>query len=45
MMQQSPETEKIELFERTPIPRAVVKLAVPTVMSSLVMIIYNQVAA
>ncbi len=42
-MQQSPETEKIELFERTPIPRAVVKMAVPTVMSSLVMVIYNLV--
>ncbi|MCM1025464.1 MAG: MATE family efflux transporter [Roseburia sp.] len=33
--------EKTELFERTPIPRAVAKLAVPTILSSLVMVIYN----
>ncbi|MGN1167913.1 MAG: MATE family efflux transporter [Lachnospiraceae bacterium] len=32
---------KIELFERTPIPRAVMTLSVPTVISSLVMVIYN----
>ncbi len=34
-------TEKTELFEQTPIPRAVMKLAVPTVISSLVMVLYN----
>ncbi|MCD8373911.1 MAG: MATE family efflux transporter [Oscillospiraceae bacterium] len=33
--------QKSELFERTPIPRAVMKMAVPTVLSSLVMVIYN----
>ena len=35
------EDEKIELFEKMPIPRAAMKLAVPTVLSSLVMVIYN----
>lgn len=34
-------TSKTELFEQTPIPRAVMTLAVPTVISSLVMVIYN----
>ncbi len=34
-------TQKIQLFEQTPIPKAVLKLAVPTVISSLVMVIYN----
>jgi len=33
--------ERQELFERTPIPRAVMTLAVPTVLSSLVMVLYN----
>ena len=33
--------EKIQLFEKTPIPSAVAKLAVPTVLSSLVMVLYN----
>lgn len=33
--------EKIQLFERTPIPKAVASLAVPTILSSLVMVIYN----
>ncbi len=33
--------KKIQLFEQTPIPKAVLKLSVPTVISSLVMIIYN----
>ncbi len=33
--------EKHELFERTPIPKAVMTLAVPTVLSSLVMVLYN----
>lgn len=32
---------KIELFERMPIPRAVASLAIPTILSSLVMILYN----
>lgn len=33
--------KKTELFENTPIPRAVAKLTVPTIISSLVMVIYN----
>ncbi|WP_373218231.1 MATE family efflux transporter [Ruminococcus sp. 5_1_39BFAA] len=33
--------KKTELFERMPIPKAVMNLAVPTVISSLVMVIYN----
>ena len=33
--------EKAELFERMPIPRAVAKLTVPTILSSLVMVLYN----
>ena len=33
--------QKTELFERTPIPKAVMTLAVPTIISSLVMVIYN----
>lgn len=32
---------KTVLFEQTPIPKAVMQLAVPTVISSLVMVIYN----
>lgn len=35
------DTEKIKLFETTPIPKAVMTLSVPTVISSLVMVIYN----
>lgn len=35
------DTQKTEIFERMPVPRAVVKLAVPTVLSSLVMVLYN----
>lgn len=34
-------TDKTLLFEKMPIPKAVASLALPTVMSSLVMIIYN----
>ncbi len=34
-------TEKTELFEQMPIPKAVMTLAVPTIISSLVMVIYN----
>ncbi len=33
--------QKIQLFENTPIPRAVLTLAVPTIVSSLVMVFYN----
>lgn len=33
--------DKIELFEKKPIPRAVAQLAVPTILSSLVMVLYN----
>lgn len=32
---------KTQLFEQTPIPKAVAKLAVPTILSSLVMVLYN----
>lgn len=35
------DTQKIDLFERMAVPRAVAKLAVPTIISSLVMVIYN----
>ena len=33
--------KKIQLFEHTPVPKAVMTLAVPTILSSLVMVIYN----
>ena len=33
--------EKTELFETVPVPRAVWTLAVPTILSSLVMVLYN----
>lgn len=32
---------KTELFERTPIPKAVAQLVIPTIISCLVMVIYN----
>lgn len=35
------DNEKTILFEQMPIPKAVMKLAVPTVLSSLVMVLYN----
>lgn len=35
------ETEQIKLFEEKPIPKAVMTLAIPTILSSLVMVIYN----
>ena len=35
------ENEKIQLFEKTPIPSAVAKLSIPMVFSSLVMVLYN----
>lgn len=34
-------TKKTDLFENMPIPNAVAKLAVPTILSSLVMVLYN----
>lgn len=34
-------TVKTQLFETTPIPRAVMSLSAPTVVSSLVMVLYN----
>lgn len=33
--------DKIELFEKTSIPKAIAKLAIPTILSSLVMVFYN----
>jgi len=33
--------DKIELFENKPIPHAIATLAIPTILSSLVMVIYN----
>lgn len=35
------DTKKTQLFEQTAIPKAVMTLAVPTILSSLVMVIYN----
>lgn len=35
------DSKKTEIFEKMPIPKAVATMAVPTVMSSLVMVIYN----
>ena len=35
------DSKKTQLFEETPIPRAVMTLAVPTILSSLVMVLYN----
>lgn len=35
------ETSKTYLFEQMPVPRAIGKLAIPTILSSLVMILYN----
>ena len=35
------DAKKIELFERTPVTKAIITLAVPTVISSLVMVLYN----
>ncbi len=33
--------QRIELFERAPIPRAVTSMCIPTILSSLVMVLYN----
>lgn len=35
------ETEKTELFERAAVPKAVMTMAIPTILSSLVMVLYN----
>lgn len=35
------DAKKTELFESLPIPKAVIQLAIPTVISSLVMVLYN----
>lgn len=35
------DTQKVTLFEQTPIPKAVMKLSIPTILSSLVMVLYN----
>ena len=35
------DNQKTVLFEQTPVPKAVMQLAVPTILSSLVMVIYN----
>ena len=32
---------KAELFENAPVPKAVMTMAIPTIVSSLVMVIYN----
>ena len=33
--------QKADLFERTPIPQAVAQLTIPTILSSVVMVLYN----
>ncbi len=35
------DSQKAELFERTPVSRAVMMMSIPTIISSLVMVIYN----
>ena len=35
------DNNKVELFEKVPVPKAVAQLAVPTILSSLVMVLYN----
>ena len=35
------ENQKVLLFEKMPIPKAIAKLTIPTILSSLVMVIYN----
>ena len=35
------DSEKTRLFEQTPIPKAVAQLAIPTILSALVMVLYN----
>ena len=33
--------DRLELFERKPVPQAVMTLAIPTIISSLVMVLYS----
>lgn len=33
--------DKVQLFEKTSVPKAVMQLAIPTILSSLVMVLYN----
>ena len=40
-MSEKLDVKKEELFEKTPIPNAVAKLAIPTIAASIVMVIYN----
>ena len=40
-MKKAANEDKTILFEQTPVPKAVMTLAVPTIISSLVMVIYN----
>lgn len=35
------EKDKIQLFEQMPIPKAVARLSIPTIMGTLVMVLYN----
>lgn len=35
------DNKKIQLFENTPVPKAIATLAIPTILSSLVMVLYN----
>ncbi len=42
-MEKTTEQKKIELFSYTPVPIAVLKMSVPTVLASLVMVFYNLV--
>lgn len=35
------DSKKIQLFESTPVPKAIATLAIPTILSSLVMVLYN----
>ena len=37
--------KNIDIFEKAPIPKAVFKLAVPTVLSMIVAVLYNMVDA
>ena len=34
-------TDRTYLFERKPVPKAVLTLAIPTIISSLIMVFYN----
>ena len=41
LMENQMESQKVYLFEQAPVPKAVFSMAIPTVLSSLVMVIYN----